>query len=56
MNKLPAKKRAQILHMLVEGNSLRATSRMADVSKNTVVKLAIEVGQACQDYHDDRVF
>ena len=39
MNKLDIKKRAQILHMLVEGNSLRATARMADVSRNTVDKL-----------------
>jgi hypothetical protein len=32
--------------MLVEGNSLGATSRMADVSINTVTKLLVEVGAA----------
>jgi len=52
MNKLPIKKRAQILHMLVEGNSLRATARMADVSRNTVDKLLRDVGAACLDYQD----
>ncbi len=52
MNKLHIKKRAQILHMLVEGNSLRATARMADVSRNTVDKLLRDVGSACLDYQD----
>jgi IS1 family transposase len=52
MNKLDIKQRAQILHMLVEGNSLRATARMADVSRNTVDKLLRDVGSACLDYQD----
>lgn len=52
MNKLTLSKRAQILHMLVEGNSLRSTSRMADVSINTVTKLLVDVGQACSDYQN----
>lgn len=52
MNKLSLIKRAQILHMLVEGNSLRSTSRIADVSINTVTKLLVDVGIACSDYQD----
>ena len=52
MNKLTVEKRAQIIGMLVEGNSLRATSRMADVSLNTVTKLLIDVGGACSEYQD----
>ena len=52
MNKLDIKRRAQILHMLVEGNSLRATARMADVSRNTVDKLLRDVGTACLEYQD----
>lgn len=52
MNKLPVAKRAQILGMLVEGMSMRATSRLADVSINTVTKLLIDVGQAASDYQD----
>lgn len=39
MNRLSISKRAQILQMLVEGNSLRATSRMADVAYNSVLKM-----------------
>ncbi len=40
MNRLSLKTRAQIIGFLVEGNSLRAASRMADVSINTVTKSA----------------
>lgn len=52
MNKLPFAKRTQILHLLVEGNSLRSTSRIADVSINTVTKLLLNAGQICSDYQD----
>jgi IS1 family transposase len=55
MNKLPTEKRVQIIKMLVEGNSLRSTSRMADVSINTVTKLLIDTGKACQQFHNDTV-
>lgn len=55
MNKLPTEKRAQIIRMLVEGNSLRSTSRMADVSINTVVKLLVDTGKSCQQFHNDTV-
>jgi IS1 family transposase len=52
VNRLPIEKRAQILGLLVEGNSLRATSRLADVSINTVTKLLVDVGCACSAYQD----
>lgn len=52
MNKLPVAKRAQILGMLCEGMSMRATSRLADVSINTVTKLLVDVGQAASEYQD----
>ncbi len=38
MNKLPADKRRQILHLLVEGNSIRGTARLVDVSPVTVLR------------------
>lgn len=50
MNQLPLHKRIQILHLLLEGSSLRSTSRIADVSINTVTKLLIELGKACKFY------
>ena len=52
MNKLSIEKRAQIINCLVEGNSLRSTSRMAGVSINTVTKLLVDVGKACVEYQD----
>jgi IS1 family transposase len=53
MNRLPLDRRAKIIGMLVEGNSLRATSRMADVSINTVTKLLLDVAAACEDYQHE---
>jgi hypothetical protein len=38
--------------MLVEGNSLRATSRLCDVSINTVTKLLLDVAEGAAKYHD----
>ena len=55
MRKLDTKTRVLIIRLLVEGNSIRATSRIADVSKNTVNKLLIDAGKACSKYHDEHV-
>ncbi len=52
MNKLPTAKRAQILGMMVEGMSIRAISRMTGASKNTIVKLLVEAGDAFANYQD----
>ncbi|MGH1575691.1 IS1 family transposase [Planktotalea sp.] len=55
MRKLDTKSRVMIIRLLVEGNSIRATSRVADVSKNTVTKLLEDAGKACAVYHDEHV-
>lgn len=55
MNRLSLQDRARILHFLVEGNSMRATSRMADVSINTVTKLLVDVGYACARFQDQAI-
>ena len=55
MNVLPIEKRAQILHLLVEGNFMRATSRIADVSINTVTKLLVDAGTACVAFQDEAI-
>jgi IS1 family transposase len=55
MNRLDTKTRAQIGRCLVDGNSIRATTRIVGVSKNTVVKLLCELGEACRAYHDANV-
>lgn len=55
MNKLPVAKRVQILSMLVEGSSLRSTSRVCGVSINTVTKLLVDAGTVCAAFHDASV-
>lgn len=55
MNRLPLSRRAQILGLLVEGMSLRAASRLSGASINTVTKLLVDVGRACQAWHDKNV-
>lgn len=52
MNKLTTAKRAAVVAALVEGNSIRATARMTDVSKPTILKLLAELGPACAAYQD----
>lgn len=52
MRKIDTKCRALIIRLLVEGNSIRATARIADVSKNTVTKLLEDARKACAEYHD----
>ena len=55
MNKLTIKERAKILHLLCEGMSIRAITRLTGASKNTVAKLLIDAGKACAAYHDTNV-
>jgi IS1 family transposase len=55
MNRLSTEKRAAILGMMVEGNSLRATTRMAGCSINTVSKLLLDIGEACASYQDEHL-
>jgi len=52
MNSLTNEKRIQIVKALTEGVGINATSRMFDVSKNTVLKLLADLGAACADYQD----
>jgi len=55
MNQLSREKRIEIVKCLVEGMSLRATSRITDVSRTTVQKLLLEIGEVCTAYHDEHV-
>ncbi|MFZ0803547.1 MAG: IS1 family transposase [Terriglobales bacterium] len=47
--------RIRVVAALVEGNSIRATSRMTGVARNTVTKLLVDLGQACMKFHDTHV-
>jgi len=52
MNRLSIKERAQIIRLLVEGNSLRSTTRITGHSINTVSKLLVEIGAAASAFQD----
>ena len=52
MNRLSTEKRALMVGLLVEGNSIRATARLADVAFNTALKFGADIGQACLKYQD----
>jgi len=55
MNRLSTSKRAQVVMALVEGNSVRSTSRMTGVAKGTILSLLADLGTACAAYHDEHV-
>ncbi len=55
MNKLSPADRAKILHLLCEGSSIRSVTRLMNVGKNTVIRLMIDAGEACAEYHDEHV-
>ena len=55
MNRLSTEDRARIFHLLCEGTSIRAITRLTGASKNTVTKLLIDAGKACSAYHDATV-
>jgi IS1 family transposase len=52
VNVLDIKRKAAILTALCEGNSIASTCRMLNVAKNTVIRLLVEVGTACDAYQD----
>jgi hypothetical protein len=52
MNVLPLEKQAQILSALVEGNSVRSTSRMSVAHVGTILNLLVRVGNGCSTLMD----
>jgi IS1 family transposase len=55
MNKLDRQARSRILHLLCEGNSIRAVTRLTGASRKAVSRLMVEAGQAAA-WYQDRVF
>ena len=44
MNSLSKDERIRVVAALVEGNSIRSTSRMTGVARNTITKLLVDLG------------
>ncbi|HEY3855191.1 MAG TPA: IS1 family transposase [Verrucomicrobiae bacterium] len=48
MNNLPFEKRSLIISMLAENASIRACERITGVHRDTIMRLAVRVGDACE--------
>jgi IS1 family transposase len=55
MNRLSTEKRAQIVGMIVEGNSVRSITRMTGVCQEAILKLLCDLGAACAAHHNATV-
>ena len=55
MNLLTTDERIKVIAALVDGNSIRSTSRMTGIARNTITKLLTDLGAACMDFHDKHV-
>ena len=55
MKRLTMEQKTRVVAALVEGNSVRSTVRMTGVAKNTVLKLVLDLADACAAYHDKNV-
>jgi IS1 family transposase len=54
MNRLSKEQQIRVVAALVEG-SLRSTSRMTGVERNTVATLLLDLAEGCAGYHDHHV-
>jgi IS1 family transposase len=52
MNILPRQKQIEVISALTEGLGIRATARITGVNRETVGKLALQVGRGCAELHD----
>jgi len=55
VNKLSPVKQAAVLRALTEGSSIRSTARMVGVSKTTVLRLLVDLGQFCAIYQREKL-
>jgi IS1 family transposase len=54
-NVLPRERQKQVLHMLLEGNSIRSTERITGVHRDTICRLLVRFGTACKSFMDKRL-
>jgi hypothetical protein len=48
-------KKVAVISALVEGCSIRSTSRMTGVAKGTILRLLAELGTACAEYQNEAI-
>src|SRR5580658_7324930 len=49
-NVLDQQKQQAIIHLLVEGNSIRSIERLTGVHRDTIMRLAVKVGGKCKAF------
>lgn len=54
-NNLPLEKQTMAIHALAEGNSIRSIERMTGIHRDTIMRLGVKVGQACQVLLDEKM-
>ena len=54
-NVISLAKKVAVITALVEGCSIRSTSRMTGVSKGAILRLLVSVGTACTEFHNSVV-
>ncbi len=54
-NILKRDKQEAIIKCLVDGNSIRATERITDVHRDTIMRLMVRVGQGCEQLLDEEM-
>ncbi len=55
MNRLSKDSQARIVAALVEGNTVRGTAKILGMSKRTVLRNLVWIGNACQAFHNRTV-
>ncbi len=54
-NVLSKESQLAVIHLLVEGNSIRSIERLTGVQKKTVMRLLVKFGNACKNLMDERM-
>src|SRR4051795_7708871 len=55
MNVLPQDKQQTIVHLIVEGNSIRSIERLTGVHRDTIMRLLVKIGDKCRAFLDERL-
>lgn len=55
MNILSEERQIQIVSCLVEGNSIRSTERVTNTHRDTIMRLMVSVGEACENLMDEKM-
>lgn len=51
-NILPREKQLSVLHLLLEGNSVRSVERLTGIEKKTILRVMVRFGEGCQLFLD----